>query len=54
MYARGTPICVNAARDPDWTGVIDGKDCAEAVARLWDRLKPYGYIQWTFRSSEGD
>lgn len=48
MYARGAPVCVNTARNLDWAGLIDVKDCAEAVAQLQDRLKPYGYIQWTF------
>ena len=48
------PVCVKTARNPDWAGTIDSKDCAEAIGRLWDQVLPYGYIHWTFWASTVD
>lgn len=51
LNARDSPICVDAIRSPDWAGAIDPQDCADAIGRLWDRVLPYGFIQWTFWAS---
>ncbi|KAF6237921.1 hypothetical protein HO173_004122 [Letharia columbiana] len=48
LNARNSPICVRVAQNPDWAGAIDAKHCADAIGRLWDRMLPYGYTQWTF------
>ena len=48
LNARNNPVCVHAAPNPNWAGRIDAQDCADALGRLWDRVLPYGYIQWTF------
>lgn len=54
LNAPGSPVCVKAAQNPDWAGTIDERDCADAIVRLWDRVSPYGYIQWTFWASSLD
>lgn len=54
LEARFSPICVKANQNPDWAGAIDPNDCADALARLWDRVSPYGYTQWTFWASAVD
>ena len=48
LNAQDNPVCVHAAPNPNWAGRIDAQDCADALGRLWDRVLPYGYIQWTF------
>lgn len=52
LNAQNNPVCVHAAPNPNWAGRIDAQDCADALGRLWDRVLPYGYIQWTFWSSK--
>lgn len=52
LDAQTSPICVRAAQNPDWAGAIDAKSCADAIARLWDRVSPYGYTRWKFWASE--
>lgn len=52
LNARASSVCVDAVRNPDWAGAIDPMDCADAIGRLWDRVLPYGYTQWTFWSSK--
>ena len=54
LTAQRPPMCVNAAQNPDWAGRIDANDCAQAIGRLWDRVLPYGYTQWTFWASSVD
>ena len=54
LNARAQPICVKANQNPDWAGAIDPSDCAEAIARLWDRVHQYGYTQWKFWASVVD
>lgn len=51
LNAQHSPMCVEAAQNPNWAGAIDPKDCADAIGRLWDRVLPYGYTQWTFWAS---
>lgn len=51
LNARASSVCVDAVRNPDWAGAIDPMDCADAIGRLWDRVLPYGYTQWTFWAS---
>lgn len=54
LNARVRPICVKANQNPDWAGAINPRDCDDAIARLWDRVQPYGYTQWTFWASVVD
>ncbi len=54
MIARSSPVCVKTLQNPDWSGAMDAKDCADAIARLWDRVSPYGYTQWNFWASIKD
>ena len=48
LNAQNNPICVHASPNPNGAGHMDAQDCADALGRLWDRVLPYGYIQWTF------